>query len=99
MTATATTIPAETSTWVRLLIRKSRALSISVVNSSGALSSFWVILRRWVVGGIECSSGRRPAEDHRRSQRARAYILYLKSSGDIRSRISDHLSRETLARF
>ena len=28
-----------------------------------------------------------------------SYILYLKSSGDIRSRISDHLSRETLARF
>src|SRR5690349_2989751 len=28
-----------------------------------------------------------------------AHILYLKSSGDIFSRISDHLSRETPARF
>jgi hypothetical protein len=39
------------------------------------------------------------AAEGERLDRARAHILYLKSSGDIFSRISDHLSRETPARF
>src|ERR1035437_2031616 len=71
-----TTAAVEISTWVRLLARKSRALSTSVVSSSGALSSFWVILRRWVVGGIECSSGRRPAEDQRSLARLRLHLVF-----------------------
>ena len=42
-------------------------------------------------------SGRQPALHG--ASAARRHILYLKSSGDIFSRISDHLSRETPARF
>ena len=66
-------------------VRQAIAWLVSVWNSSGWRRAFRRILIRLACSGM-CG-------------RAAAYILYLKSSGDIFSRISAHLSRETLERF
>src|SRR5579885_758394 len=83
--------------------------SIIFWNSSGWRSSLRVMRRWWVVVAIRLGST--PPARERAAVRAGEvegegqpvvggdHILYLKSSGDIFSRISDHLSRDTLARF